>query len=81
MGLAPTQGAKVERVNVGEELLAVVILAADDVHDAVLVHRRVEPALRRGKPAVSALVHLTFLGSERSAKCVAVDAYADDPPV
>ena len=23
------------------------------------------------------MVHLTFLGSERSAKCVAVDAYAD----
>ena len=47
--LAPREGVQVQRVNVAEELLALVVLAADDVHHAVLVNRGVEPALRRGE--------------------------------
>mmetsp|Transcript_11186 Transcript_11186/g.41450 ORF Transcript_11186/g.41450 Transcript_11186/m.41450 type:complete len:224 (-) Transcript_11186:1107-1778(-) len=49
-GLRPRTRLQVKRVHVLQELLAVVILAADDVHHAVLDHGRVEPALRRGQP-------------------------------
>mmetsp|Transcript_3364 Transcript_3364/g.9002 ORF Transcript_3364/g.9002 Transcript_3364/m.9002 type:complete len:226 (-) Transcript_3364:1442-2119(-) len=47
--LAPRESVQVQRMNVAEELLALVVLAADDVHHAVLVNRGVEPALRRGE--------------------------------
>mmetsp|Transcript_14610 Transcript_14610/g.35720 ORF Transcript_14610/g.35720 Transcript_14610/m.35720 type:complete len:240 (-) Transcript_14610:1056-1775(-) len=49
--LPPGQRPQVERVDVLQVLLGGEVLPAEDVHDAVVVHGRVEPALRRGHPA------------------------------